>query len=31
MIKKQNFYNFETDVFDKFKHLLEIENYGNKL
>ena len=31
MIKKQNFYNFETDVFDKFKHLLEIEDYGNKL
>ena len=31
VVKKHNFYNFETDVFDKFKYLLEIENYGNKL
>ena len=31
VIKKENFYNFETDIFDKFKHLIEIENFGNKL
>ena len=27
----ENFYNFETDIFKKFEHLLEIENFGNKL
>ena len=31
VVKKNDFYNFETDVFNKFKYLLEIENYGNKL
>ena len=31
VIKKENFYNFETDIFKKFEHLLEIENFGNKL
>ena len=31
VIKKNDFYKFETDVFQKFGHLIEIENYGNKL
>ena len=31
VIKKENFYDFETDVLEKFKYLLEIENLGNKL
>ena len=31
VIKKENFYNFETDIFKKFEHLIEIENFGNKL
>ena len=31
VIKKDNFYNFETDIFKKFEYLLEIENFGNKL
>ena len=31
VIKKKNFYNFETDILSKFKHLIEIENFGNKL
>ena len=31
VIKKDNSYNFETDIHEKFKHLLEIENFGNKL
>ena len=31
VIKKDNFYNFETDIFKKFEHLIEIENFGNKL
>ena len=30
-IKKEDFYNFETDIFEKFKHLIEIENFGNKI
>jgi 16S rRNA (cytosine1402-N4)-methyltransferase len=30
-IKKENFYNFQTDIFEKFKNLIEIENFGNKL
>ena len=30
-IKKKNFYDFETDIFDQFKHLIEIENFGDKL
>ncbi len=31
LIKKDNFYDFETDVFEKFKDLLEIENFGSYL
>ena len=31
VIKKDDFYDFETDILKKFKHLLEIENFGNKL
>ena len=31
VIKKENFYDFETDIVEKFKYLLEIENLGNKL
>ena len=31
VIKKKNFYEFETDIFKKFQDLIEIENYGNKL
>ena len=31
VIKKKDFYEFETDIFEKFKYLLEIENLGNKL
>jgi 16S rRNA (cytosine1402-N4)-methyltransferase len=30
-IKKDDFYDFETDIFDQFKKLIEIENYGDKL
>ena len=30
-IKKENFYNFETDILRQFEHLIEIENFGNKL
>ena len=30
-IKKTNFYDFETDIIGQFKHLIEIENFGNKL
>ena len=31
VVKKKNFYNFETDILDKFKYLIEIENFGNNL
>ena len=31
MIKKDNSYNFETDIFNEFRNLIEIENFGNKL
>ena len=31
LIKKEDVYEIETDVFDKFSHLLEIENLGLKL
>ena len=31
VIKKDDFYNFETDILKKFEHLIEIENIGNKL
>jgi len=30
-IKKANFYDFETDIIDKFQNLIEIENIGNQL
>ena len=30
-IKKFDFYDFETDIFDQFKDLIEIESYGDKL
>ena len=31
IIKKDDSYDFETDIYKKFKHLIEIENFGNKL
>jgi len=31
VIKKNDFYNFNTDVLKKFEHLIEIESFGNKL
>ena len=31
VIKKADFYDFETDILKKFGHLIEIENFGNKL
>ena len=31
VIKKKDFYNFETDVFEKFKSLIEVENISYKL
>ena len=31
VIKKEEFYDFETDILDKFKHLIEIENLSKKL
>ena len=31
LMKKDNIYNFETDILKKFEHLIEIENFGNKL
>jgi 16S rRNA (cytosine1402-N4)-methyltransferase len=30
-IKKNDFYNFDTDILEKFRYLIEIENYGEKL
>ena len=30
-IKRSDFYDFETDILDQFKHLIEIENFGDKL
>ena len=30
-LKKKDFYNFETDIFEKFNYLIEIENFGDKL
>ena len=30
-IKKSDFYDFKTDVLEKFSNLIEIENFGNKL
>ena len=31
VIKKKDFYEFETDISEKFNYLLEVENLGNKL
>ena len=31
IVKKDDFYNFKTDILKKFEHLIEIENFGNKL
>jgi len=31
VIKDDNFYEFKTDVLDKFNYLIELENLGNKL
>ena len=31
VLKKDDFYEFETDILKKFKYLLDIENFGNKL
>ncbi len=31
IIKKSDFYNFETDIYKKFENLLKIENFGDKL
>ena len=31
VIKKEDFYNFKTDILDKFNYLIEIENYSKKL
>ena len=31
IIKKDDFYDFETDIFKKFEYLIEVENFGNKL
>ena len=30
-IKKDSFYKFKTDIFEKFQYLIDIENLGNKL
>ena len=30
-IKKEDFYDFETDILEKFNHLIEIENYSKKI
>ncbi len=31
IVKKDDFYNFKTDILKKFENLIEIENFGNKL
>ncbi|MBD1141015.1 16S rRNA (cytosine(1402)-N(4))-methyltransferase RsmH [Pelagibacterales bacterium SAG-MED39] len=31
VIKKDDFYNFKTDILKKFEYLIEIENFGEKL
>jgi 16S rRNA (cytosine1402-N4)-methyltransferase len=31
VIKKEDFYDFKTDILDKFNYLIEIENYSKKL
>ena len=30
-IKKEDFYEFETDILEKFEHLIKIENFSKKL
>ncbi len=30
-IKKDDFYDFRTDIFEKFEYLIKIENFGDKL
>ena len=31
VIKKEDFYDFETDILDKFDHLIKIENFSQKI
>ena len=31
VIKKEDFYEFESDVLEKFNNLIEIENFSKKL
>ena len=31
LIKQENVYKIESDILDKFSHLIEIENLGSKL
>ena len=31
VVKKSNFFDFETDINDEFENLIRIENFGNKL
>ena len=31
IIKKENFYDFETNILEKFDHLIKIENFSKKL
>ena len=31
VIKKSDFFNFETDIYNKFENLIKIEDFGNKL
>ena len=31
VIKKEDLYDFDTDILDKFSHLIEIENFSKKL
>ena len=31
VVKKKDFYDFETDILDKFNYLIEIENYSKNL
>ena len=31
VIKKDDFYDFETDIHEKFKKFIEIENFSKKL
>ena len=31
IIKKEDFFNFETDILKRFENLIEIENFGKKL